>query len=169
MEGTGGVAEEAHADLGGVCPVARGLVPHGTVVGIVTVGCLVGYFGGGAENTTEATVLVAGCAVDGSAVYSVPTGVVAVAVFNRVNGVATALVDVAVVTIDTAIMSVFDACLDDTVVGETCAVGTVATEAEGCVCECEYGFGECAVVDPTAIVTAVLCAAGIGGVVGAVV
>ena len=122
------MAEETHADLGGVCPVARGLVPHGTVVGIVTVGCLVGYFGGGAENTTEATVLVAGCAVDGSGVYSVPTGVVAVSVFNWVDGIAAALVDVAVVAIDTAIMSVFGAGLDNSIVGETCAVGTMAAE-----------------------------------------
>ena len=45
------MAEEAHADLGSVCPVARGLVPHGTVVGIVTVGRLVGDLGGSAEDT----------------------------------------------------------------------------------------------------------------------
>lgn len=50
MKGTGGVTEEAHTELGGVCPVAGGLVPHCTVVGIITVGCLVGYFCGGAED-----------------------------------------------------------------------------------------------------------------------
>ena len=169
MEGTGGVAEEAHADLGGVCPVAWGLVPHGTVVGIVTVGCLVRYLGGSAEDATEATVLVAGCTVYSTAVCGIPGGVVAVSVFNRVDGIAAALVNVAVVAVDTAVVTIFGASLDNAVVGETCAVGTVATEAEGCVCECENRFGKCAVVDPATIVTAVLGTAGVGGVVGAVV
>ena len=46
------MAEEAHADLGCVCPVARGLVPHCAVVGVVTVGCLVGNLSGGAEDAS---------------------------------------------------------------------------------------------------------------------
>ena len=164
------MAEEAHTDLGGVGPVANCLVPHGTVVGVVTVGCLVGDLGGGAEDATEATVLVAGCAVDGSGVYSIPAGVVAVTVFNWVNCITAALVNMAVVTIDTTVVKVFGAGLNDCVVGETCGVGAMAAKAKGCVCEREYWFGECTVVDPAAIVTAVLCATGVGTrVVGTVV
>ena len=107
--------------------------------------------------------------VDGSAVCESPTGVVAVSVFNRVDGIAAALVDVAVVAVNTAIVSVFDAGLDDCVVGETCAVGTVAAEAEGCICEREYWFGKGAVVEPAAVVAVAFGTAGVGGVVGAVV
>ena len=44
------MAEEAHAELGGVGPVAGSLVPHCTVVDVVAVGCLVGDFCGGAED-----------------------------------------------------------------------------------------------------------------------
>ena len=101
------------------------MVPHGTVVGIVTVGCLVGYFGGGAEDATETTVLVACGTIYSTAVCGIPDGVVAVTVFNWMDGIAATLVDVAVVTIDTTIMSVFGAGLDNGVVGETCAISTV--------------------------------------------
>ena len=123
------MAEEAHAELGGVCPVAGGLVPHCAVVGIITVGHLGGNCWGGIEDATETTVLVTGGTVDGSAVCGIPTGVVAVAVFDGVDGIIATLVDVAVVTIDTTVMAVFDAGLDDSIVGETCTVIAVAAEA----------------------------------------
>ena len=113
---------------------------------------------------------MAGGTVDRTDVYSSPTGVVAVTVFNRVDCIVAALVDVAVVTIDTAIVAVFGAGLDNTIIWKTTAVGTMAAEAEGCVCECENRFGECTVVDPAAVVAVAFGTAGVGtGVVGAVV
>ena len=113
---------------------------------------------------------MAGGTINSTDVYSIPTGVVAVAVFDGVDGIAAAFVDVAVVTIDTAVVAVFGAGLDNTIIWKTTAVGTVATEAESCVGEGEDGFGECRIMNPAAIVAAVFCAAGVGtGVVGAVV
>ena len=92
-------------------------------------GCLIGYLGGGAEEATEATVLVAGCTVDGSAVCSIPTGVVAVSVFYRMDGIAAAFIYVAVVTIDTAVVKVFGACGNYAVVRKICTnIGTMTTE-----------------------------------------
>ena len=55
--------------------------------------------------------------IDGSAVCESPTGVVAVSVFYWMDGITAAFIYVAVVTIDTAIMSVFGAGLDNAVVG----------------------------------------------------
>ena len=60
---------------------------------------------------------MAGCTVDGSSVCGIPTGVVAVTVFYWVDGIATAFIYVAVVTIDTAVVKVFGACGNYTVVG----------------------------------------------------
>ena len=121
------------------------------------------------EGTTKTIVLVTCSTVDGTAVYSSPTGVVAVSVFYWMDGIAAALVDMAVVTVNTAVVKVFGASLDNGVVGESCGVGAMAAEAETCICEREDWFGEGAVVNPAAIVTVVLCTAWIGGVVGAVV
>ena len=56
------------------------------------------------EGTAKTIVLVAGGTIYSTDVYGIPTGVVAVTVFDGVNGVAAAFVDVAVVTVDTAIM-----------------------------------------------------------------
>ena len=113
---------------------------------------------------------MAGCAVDGSGVCKSPSGVVTVAVFNRMNGIAAALVDMAVVTIYTAVVTVFGAGLDNTIIWKTTAVVTVATEAEGCVCEREDGFGECRIMNPAAVVAAIFGTAGVGtGVVGTMI
>ena len=111
-----------------------------------------------------------GGAVDGSGVCGGPTGVVAVSVFDGVDGVVATLVDVAVVAIDTAVVAVHGAGLDDSIVGGASAVISVTAEAESCVGKGEYGFGEGDVVEPATVVTAVLCAAGVGaGVVGTMV
>ena len=108
--------------------------------------------------------------VDGSAVCESPTGVVAVSVFNWMDGIAAALVDMAVVTIDTAVVKVFGAGLDNAVIWKNTAIGTVATEAETCICEREYWFGKCAVVYPSTVVAVTFGTAGVGtGIVGAVV
>ena len=115
--------------MGGVCPVAWGLVPHSAVVGVVAVGHLGGNFGGGIEDATETGVLVAGSTVDSTAVYSRPGGVVAVAVFDWMDGIVAAFIDVAVVTIDTTVVTVFDACGNYTVVGTAGTIVAVAAEA----------------------------------------
>ena len=92
-------------------------------------GHLVGNFGSGSEDATETGVLVAGSTVDSSGVYSRPGGVVAVSVFDGMDGIVAALVDVAVVAVDIAVVKGFGAGLDNSIVGETCGIGTVAAEA----------------------------------------
>ena len=111
-----------------------------------------------------------GGTVDGIGVYSVPTGVVAVSVFDGVDGITAAFIDVAVVTIETTVVKVPGAGLDDSVVGKTSTnIGTMAAEAVGCVGECENWFGEGTVVNTTAVVAGALGTAGVGRVVGTVV
>ena len=113
---------------------------------------------------------MAGGTVNGIGVYSIPTGVVAVSVFDGVDGIAAALVDVAVVAIYTTIMKISGAGLDDSIVRETCTIVAVTAEAETCVCKCENGFGEGTVVDTATVVAGALGTAGIGArVVGTVV
>ena len=124
---------------------------------------------GSLERAAKTIVLVAGGTIYGTTVYGRPADVVAVSVFDGVDGIAAALVDVAVVTVNTAVVAVFGAGLDNTIIWKTTAVGTVAAEAEGCICEREYWFGKGAVVEPAAIMAVTFGTAGIGGVVGAVV
>ena len=97
--------------------------------------------------------------VDCTGVCGIPGGVVIVSVFDGVDGVVAALVDMAVVAVNTAVVAVFGACLDNAVVGETCGVGTVAAEAESSVAECENRFGEGAVVNPAGVVAVVISTA----------
>ena len=110
-----------------------------------------------------------GGTVDGIGVYSVPTGIVAVSVFYWMDCVVAALINMAIVAIDTAVVAVHGTGLDDSIVGTASTVITVTAEAETRVCKCEDGFGEGTVVNTTAVVAGALGTAGVGRVVGTVV